>query len=156
MSDTSHLIDAIRDMLLDCGLFDTLDRSDVQTAAGYFNLNRINEGTAIFSEGDAGTFMCILVQGSVSIRKSNASGDEVEVTRLRRGRAFGEMAVLDGERRSASCVATCDCVLLSLGKDALDKMLQESPRTAAQVIRAIAVGMSRRLRMADGRLVNQP
>ena len=34
MSDTSHLIDAIRDMLLDCGLFDTLDRSDVQTDAG--------------------------------------------------------------------------------------------------------------------------
>ena len=97
MSDTSHLIDAIRDMLLDCGLFDTLDRSDVQTAAGYFNLNRINEGTEIFSEGDAGTFMCILVQGSVSIRKSNASGDEVEVTRLRRGRAFGEMG--GGARR---------------------------------------------------------
>ncbi len=99
--------------------------------------------------------MCILQQGAVSVRKTNVSGEEVEITCLRKGRAFGEMAVLDGERRSATCVAASDSVLLTLGKDALDKMLQEAPKAAAQVIRAIAVGMSKRLRMADGQLVNQ-
>ncbi|WP_457787495.1 Crp/Fnr family transcriptional regulator [Pseudomonas sp. PL-6] len=155
MPDTSHLIDAIRDMLLDCGLFDQLPAGDVLTAAGYFSLSKIDEGTLIFREGDAGTFMCILQQGAVSVRKTNVSGEEVEITCLRKGRAFGEMAVLDGERRSATCVAASDSVLLTLGKDALDKMLQEAPKAAAQVIRAIAVGMSKRLRMADGQLVNQ-
>lgn len=155
MPDASHLIDAIRDLLLDCGLFDRLPPADVLAVAGYFSLNRIDGGTSIFHEGDAGTFMCILVQGTVSVRKTNVSGEEVEVTCLRRGRAFGEMAVLDGERRSASCVAASDSVLLTLGKDALDKMLQEAPRVAAQVVRAIAVSMSKRLRMADGQLVNQ-
>lgn len=155
MPDTSHLIDAIRDLLLDCGLFDQLPPAEVLTAAGYFSLNRIAEGSTIFREGDAGTFMCILVSGAVSIRKTNVNGEELEVANLRRGRAFGEMAVLDGERRSASCVAISDSQLLTLGKDALDKMLQEHPRTAAQMIRAIAVGMSKRLRMVDGQLVNQ-
>ena len=45
--------------------------------------------------------------------------------------------------------------LLMLAKDSLDKMLGESPKTAAKVIRAIAIAMSRRLRMADGQLVEQ-
>lgn len=155
MPEASHLIDAIRDLLLECGLFDLLHPADVLTAAGYFSLNRIDEGAPIFREGDAGSFMCILSQGAVSVRKINLAGEEVEVACLRRGRAFGEMAVLDGERRSASCVAASDSVLLTLGKDALDKMLQETPKVAAQVIRAIAVSMSRRLRMADGQRVNQ-
>ena len=48
MPDTSHLIDAIRDMLLDCGLFDQLPAGDVFTVAGYFNLSQIEEGTLIF------------------------------------------------------------------------------------------------------------
>jgi hypothetical protein len=34
-------------------------------------------------------------------------------------------------------------------------MLKDSPKAAAQVIRAIAVAMSKRLRMADGQLVEQ-
>ena len=71
---------------------------------------------------------------------------------LRSGRAFGEMAVLDGERRSASCVAASNCQLLNLGKDSLEKMLNDAPKIAAKIIRALAVSLSKRLRMADGQL----
>ena len=74
---------------------------------------------------------------------------------LRKGRAFGEMAVLDGERRSASCLAASDCQLLSLGKDSLEKMLNDAPKIAAKIIRALAVSLSKRLRMADGQLAAQ-
>ena len=155
MPDHSQLIDEIRDMLLDCGLFNSLQPSEVLSAAGYFNISSYEPDALICSEGDAGTFMCIIHFGAVSIRKTNSSGETVEIAKLRKGRAFGEMAVLDGERRSASCVAVSDCTLLILAKDSLEKMLQETPKSAAQVIRAIAVGMSKRLRMADGQLVNQ-
>jgi CRP-like cAMP-binding protein len=91
----------------------------------------------------------------VSVRKTNSSGEQVELAKLHKGRAFGEMAVLDGERRSASCLAVSDCTLLVLAKDSLDKMLQEAPKSAAKLIRTIAVGMSKRLRMIDGQLVEQ-
>ncbi|MNJ77721.1 hypothetical protein D3C77_752880 [compost metagenome] len=65
------------------------------------------------------------------------------------------MAVLDGERRSASCVAASDCQLLNLGKDSLEKMLNETPKVAAKIIRALAVALSRRLRMLDGQRLSQ-
>ncbi|MET1077992.1 MAG: cyclic nucleotide-binding domain-containing protein [Pseudomonas sp.] len=155
MPESAHLVGAIRDMLMDCGLFDTLLPAEAQSAAGYFSISKMTQDTVIFREGDAGTFMCILHQGRISVRKSNSSEQLVEFATLRNGRAFGEMAVLDGERRSATCVAATDCVLLILAKDSLEKMLQEAPRPAAKVIRAIAVALSKRLRMADGQLVDQ-
>lgn len=150
MPEQSHLNAEIRDMLMDCGLFDTLQPGDVQTAAGYFSLSTIAQDQTIFNEGDAGTFMCILHRGVVSVRKTDGNGALAEIATLRNGRAFGEMAVLDGERRSATCVAASECQLLTLGKDSLDKMLNDAPRIAARIIRALAVTLSRRLRMQDG------
>ncbi|MBS7661307.1 cyclic nucleotide-binding domain-containing protein [Pseudomonas lalucatii] len=155
MPDNSHLIDEIRDMLLDCGMFHNLLPAELLNAAGYFNISQYDPDAIICSEGDAGSFMCIIHFGAVSIRKTNSSGEIVELAKLRRGRAFGEMAVLDGERRSASCVAVSDCTLLVLAKDSLERMLQEAPKSAAKIIRAIAVAMSKRLRMVDGQMVEQ-
>ncbi|RMM34844.1 Cyclic nucleotide-binding protein [Pseudomonas coronafaciens pv. oryzae] len=151
----SNLNNAIRDMLLDCGLFDTLLPGDFFTIAGYFSITDIEKGETIFAEGDAGTFMCIIHQGAVSVQKLASDGQQVEIAVLRRGRAFGEMAVLDGERRSASCIASTHCQLLNLGRDSLDKMLDEAPKIAAKIIRALAISLSKRLRMVDGQLLSQ-
>ncbi|MGV8920989.1 MAG: cyclic nucleotide-binding domain-containing protein [Pseudomonas sp.] len=154
MPDASFLNTEIRDLLMDCGLFNALLPADFLAAAGYFSISSIEQGQAIFQEGDAGSFMCIINSGTVSVRKLNSDGQPVEIALLRKG-AFGEMAVLDGERRSASCIAASRCHLLNLGKDSLDKMLNESPKVAAKIIRAIAVALSKRLRMVDGQLLSQ-
>ena len=154
MPDSSSLNSEIRDLLMDCGLFNALLPADFAAAAGYFSITSIEQGQVIFQEGDAGSFMCIIHSGTVSVRKLNNDGQPIEIALLRRG-AFGEMAVLDGERRSASCIAASHCHLLNLGKDSLDKMLNESPKVAAKIIRAIAVALSKRLRMVDGQLLSQ-
>jgi len=155
MSEPISLNNEIRDMLMDCGLFNTLLPADFQAAAGYFSISTIEQGQEIFKEGDAGSFMCIIHSGTVSVRKLNNDGQSIEIANLRKGRAFGEMAVLDGERRSASCIAATPCCLLNLGKDSLDKMLNDAPRIAAKIIRSIAVALSKRLRMVDGQLLSQ-
>ncbi|MCS3468472.1 CRP-like cAMP-binding protein [Pseudomonas sp. JUb42] len=151
----SYLNNAIRDMLMDCGMFDALSPVDFQAAAGYFSISSIAKGEEIFHEGDAGTFMCIIDAGSVSVQKLSPDGQQVEIAVLRRGRALGEMAVLDGERRSATCIAASPCQLLNLGRDSLDKMIEEAPKIAAKIIRALAISLSKRLRMVDGQLLAQ-
>ncbi|QKZ06481.1 MULTISPECIES: cyclic nucleotide-binding domain-containing protein [Pseudomonas] len=155
MPDPTYLNNEIRDMLMDCGLFNQLLPADFAAASGYFIITSIAQGEEIFHEGDAGTFMCIIHRGTVTVRKTGADEQPVDVASLRKGRAFGEMAVLDGERRSATCVAASDCQLLNLGKDSLDKMLNDAPKIAAKIIRALAVSMSKRLRMVDGQLLSQ-
>ena len=99
--------------------------------------------------------MCIIHSGQVAVQKSTLDGQPLTIATLRSGRAFGEMAVLDGERRSATCVAASDCQLLNLGKDSLEKMLNDAPKIAAKIIRALAISLSKRLRMADGQLLAQ-
>lgn len=148
------LIDDIGEMLMESDLFNKFPPAEIQSAARYFSVSKIKKGDVIFKEGDAGIFMCIVNSGNVSVLKANLEEEVVEIATLRKGRAFGEMAVLDGERRSATCVAATDCTLLTLTKDSLDRMLTEVPRTAAKVIRAVAVSLSKRLRMADGKLVD--
>jgi CRP/FNR family transcriptional regulator, cyclic AMP receptor protein len=154
MPELSHLIDDIGDMLMDCELFRDFPPPEINSIARYFSVSKIQEDDVIFEEGDIGMFMCIVNSGKVAVFKANQDDENVHLATLARGRSFGEMAVLDGERRSATCVAESDCVLLTLSKESLDKMLVETPRTGARVIRAVAVALSRRLRMADGKLVD--
>ena len=154
MNETSSLAGEIASMLLESNLFSDFPTAELRSVARYFGVSKVGKGEIIFDEGDAGTFMCIINSGDISVIKSDSEGNPIEIAVLRNGRVFGEMAALDGERRSASCIAAASCVLLTLSKDSLDKMLLDAPKTAARVIRAVAVSLSRRLRMADGKLVD--
>lgn len=154
MLEQSSLLDEIREMLLNSTLLNNFPPAEILSAARYFSINNATQDETIFKEGDMGTFMCLIIEGTVSVQKANFEGDNVELAHLGKDRTIGEMAVLDGERRSATCVAATDCTLLILSKDSLEKMILETPRIAAKVIRAIAVSLSRRLRMADGKLVD--
>jgi CRP/FNR family cyclic AMP-dependent transcriptional regulator len=154
MLEQSTLLDEIREMLLNSPLLSNLPPAEILSAARYFSLSHIEQDAVIFKEGDLGTFMCLITEGNVSVQKTNQDGVNIELANLPKGRTFGEMAVLDGERRSATCIAATDCSLLVLSKNSLEKMILESPTIAAKVIRAIAVSLSRRLRMADGKMVD--
>lgn len=154
MLEHSSLVDEIRELLLNSTLLHNFPPAEILSAARYFSINHAAKNDVIFNEGDMGTFMCLIAEGNVSVQKSNQDGENIELAILPKDRTFGEMAVLDGERRSATCIAATDCTLLILSRDTLEKMITETPRIAAKVIRAIAVSLSRRLRMADGKLVD--
>lgn len=149
MPDRSAYLDEIIDMLADCSMFNDFAPNELQRVASYFNVSETPESGVIFSEGDAGTFMGIIHAGKVSVFKSDSEDKAVEVATLKRDKTFGEMAVLDGERRSATCVAATPCSILTLTREALDRMVEEYPKVGAKVIRAIAITLSRRLRVMD-------
>jgi len=156
LEQSSSLIDEIRDMLLNSSLLNNMPPAEILSASRYFSITHFTPDEVIFEEGDMGTFMCLIIEGAVSVQKANQDDINIELARLGKDRTIGEMAVLDGERRSASCYAASDCATLILSRDSLEKMIIETPRIAAKVIRAIAVSLSRRLRMADGKLVDNP
>lgn len=154
MPQHSALLDEISDMLIECPLFNQLQAEDIRLLARHFSILNMNKGAVIFKEGDDGTFMCIVHEGRVSIVKANQDDEPVVMASEGPGRALGEMAVLDGERRSATCVAETDCIFLTLSKEAMDKMLEEQPRVGAKVLRALAISLSRRMRWTAGKLVD--
>jgi CRP-like cAMP-binding protein len=154
MIQNSSLLKEISDMLSESNLFSHLPYSELESVARYFGILEVAEDETIFNEGDDGTFMCIVYIGRVAIIKSDQNGREVIMAYESAGHTLGEMAVLDGERRSASCVAETDCILVTLSREAMDEMLDTQSRIGAKILRAIAVSLSRRMRMTAGKLVD--
>jgi len=102
-------------------MFDGLTPNELLSAAGYFKVSKCARDAKICRLDDPDTFVRIIHSGAVSVRKINSNRKTIELSRLRKGLAFGEMAELDGERRSASCIAVSDCSLLMLARGSLDK-----------------------------------
>jgi CRP-like cAMP-binding protein len=151
--NTPAIVD-ILDILTDCKMFDHMQSELLRGASPYFGINNYTAGETIFKEGDKGDFMCIVQKGSVSVVKNDNDGNPVVMGTEGVGHVFGEMAVLDNEPRSASCVAETNCELLTLAKTALDTLLNEKPRIGAEILRAIAISLSHRMRFSAGRLVD--
>jgi CRP-like cAMP-binding protein len=97
-------------------------------------------GWRIFSEGDPGDRLYVVVEGAVSIRKGG------RVLRTLRDRdSFGEMSILDGEPRSAAAVADADSVLLEIRQEQFHDILARHFEVAVAVIRTL----SRRIRTME-------
>jgi CRP/FNR family transcriptional regulator len=76
-----------------------------------------------------------------------ADGRRIVLTTMGPGSGFGELAMLDGEPRSATIQATEPSVALRLPADAVKAVLERDPSAAL----AVAIGLAKRLRAADDR-----
>lgn len=101
-----------------------------------------------FREGDRGTATYVLEQGSVDVLKRWEGRDHV-LRGLAEGDCFGEVALLDFGPRSASVLATSDCVALELDAKDLLAVAKKSSSEYALIYMNIGRELSRRLRTAD-------
>lgn len=97
----------------------------------------VEEGEVLCEEGDLGDALYLIVEGEAEVVK-----DQRVMTTLGPGEAFGEMALLTGEPRSATVIARTAMELYKLKQDHFDNVLTWSPRMAWALSRALA----RRLR----------
>lgn len=111
-------------------------------------------GCVIFREGEPGHYMCLLVSGRIVTYKEADLAHTARMAEERCGRSVGEMALIDGEPRSATCVATEASVLLLLTQSNFERLAEERPALALKLVLRIAKLMSRRLRLTSGRLVD--
>jgi CRP/FNR family cyclic AMP-dependent transcriptional regulator len=102
----------------------------------------------IFQKGDAGGSMMAVVSGKVKICTYSADGKELVLNIIDRGGMFGEIALLDGEPRSADAVAIEDAELLVLERNRLMPFLTANPDIASRMI----VVLCQRLRQTSAAL----
>jgi CRP/FNR family cyclic AMP-dependent transcriptional regulator len=102
-------------------------------------------GTSLFRAGDQGDAMYIIEHGKVRICVRASDGKEVTLTELGRGDFFGEMALLDGQRRSADAVVAEEARLAVLSRDHFLSFMRSSPDIALEMLTALA----NRLRHTD-------
>ncbi len=99
----------------------------------------------VHEEDDEHQTFFIIVSGSVYVTVLSSEGKQAILATLRSGEFFGEMAILDGEPRSASVVAAEKCALLMLYRKPFIEILQKYPKIAI----AMLIEMSHRIRRTN-------
>ena len=138
-----------RELLVRSPLFAQLSTAELEKVAALLRRRRYRPGEPVFREGDPGTALYVVETGEVKIVLGGADGKEVVLSLLGPGEFFGDLALLDGEPRSADAVATGPTQALVLPREDFLRLLRESPSVAVNVLAAL----SRRLRRTD-RLVH--
>lgn len=145
--------DDICDMIASTQLFWDLPWPDVQALANQVQCYRVAAGAPIFREGEPGSYMCLLISGQVDIIKCDQEGGAHRMLAITRGKTIGEMSIIDGEPRSATCVAAQESVILLLTKENYNRMIHDRPGLAVHILSKLAKLMSQRLRSVSGQLV---
>ena len=86
-------------------LFKSLSDSDLKSLSECVRLQSLKKGQTLFQKGDEGSSLYIIKQGTIKIVLPSRLGDEVIVTIFSKGDFFGEMALFDGQPRSADALS---------------------------------------------------
>ena len=132
-----------------------LSASDARVVVGFMKPKRFKLGTVFIREGEVThtDFMMLILDGEVLVQNEVASaGDSMVMSVIGPGSIIGEMGVLDGAPRSATCTATTDLTVALLTRDALLKIINENAPVAARLTLAISQRLSERLREANRKI----
>jgi CRP/FNR family transcriptional regulator, cyclic AMP receptor protein len=133
------------DTLRQVPLFESLDEEEATELCHLMESIDSKAGTSLFRAGDEGDAMYVIERGKVRICVRASNDREVVLTELSRGDFFGEMALLDGQPRSADAVVAEDSRLAVLSREHFLSFVQSSPKIALEMLTALA----NRLRHTD-------
>jgi CRP-like cAMP-binding protein len=114
-----------------------LTRDELRQLAASASLAYYQPRATIFQKGDPGDSLMAVVRGRVKICTHSADGKELVLNIIDRGGLFGEIAVLDGEPRTADAVALVETDLLVLERRRLLPFLTANPETTLRLISVI-------------------
>ena len=103
------------------------------------NVETFAAGTTIFEEGTPGDTMYVIQEGQVDVFFRDKLIETVG-----EGEPIGEMALIDNEVHSATCVAKTHCVLIPVTQKRFLFMVQETPYFALNVMRIMANRLRKR------------
>jgi len=106
-------------------------------------------GAIVFKEGEMDKSLGIIVKGAIDIIKENT-----KLTTLTSSQTFGEMALIDGEPRSASGVAAKETIIFFMREEHLIQLTEDDPKLGVQLLWKISKLISQRLRHTTGKLVD--
>ena len=126
--------------LKDSSIFDGIPAKELIHIANNLKEVTLSSKEKIFNDGDIGDSMYFIVKGDVKILKG-----DIELVTLKKGDYFGEMALLDGESRSADAITSSDSILLRLDANDFDKIMYSNDK----IVKGILSMLSQRLRKAN-------
>ena len=132
-------------------LFEDFSDAELSLAEGVASKRSIDAGAEVFGQGSEASSLFVISYGTVNIRQDREGG-EMLVKPLGTGSHFGEMSLIDGQKRSASAVTAERTEVLEIPYAGLEALFAEHPAMAAKFYRSLARFISGRLRETTNKL----
>jgi CRP/FNR family transcriptional regulator, cyclic AMP receptor protein len=132
-------------------VFSTLSPEELERVAQVVVPRRFGPGEIVFKEGDEGSTCYVVRSGRTRALRMHSDGRSITLAHFGPGDIFGEMAMLDGERRSATVESVEETDAIAILSTDMHRLLREYPDISVKLIAALG----RRLRETNERLARQ-
>src|SRR5215211_7890453 len=139
------------DLLSRVPLFSELSGSELERISRVSVARTFPAGVWVFHEGDHSDACYLVRRGDLRVTREHPDGRAIALATLGPGDIFGELAMLDGEARSASVETLSDSELLALPAADVRRLLADHPGISVKLIAAL----TRRLRETNERVARQ-
>lgn len=126
--------DRVCRMLAESTIFGNLDFGILEEIAARGRIRTVRRGEMLFAIGDEGDSMMAVLSGRVLLSRVTSEGKEIALDAIERGRTFGELALIDGEPRSADAVMVEGGDLFVLQRTAFQALLERQPAIAIALL----------------------
>lgn len=133
-------------LLKKTGIFANTSAEDLKDTADILEEKSLKAGDNIFSKGDTGDCLYIIKHGKVRIHDGSYT-----LAVLKENEVFGELSLLDAEKRSASATCEEDTILLKLDQESFYQILSKDQ----EVLKGILQMLCRRIRILDEKSAKQ-
>ncbi len=149
----TRYIDEICEIVDRVPLFGDLEIPEVESLCAFMHCFGAPRGVTLITEGREGGFLLIILTGKVKVVKQSADGIATTIDVVGPGASLGEMSMLDGQRRFASCVTVEPTDFAVLSRDDLGEIVHNMPRLGNKFLLLLLQVMAGRLRSASNRLL---
>lgn len=141
-------------LLCDIPIFAGLAKEDCARLAASMETRSFDANHTIFWMGDLGTDFFVVRSGTIRLFLQDEGGKEKELATLGPGADFGEISLLDGSPRTATCRTLTPVTVLTLSRDAFFDFLERQPSAARHLLETL--GRRQRETLAQLRSVQNP
>jgi CRP/FNR family transcriptional regulator, cyclic AMP receptor protein len=115
-------------------IFSDLDAEALDQLCRYGKHSTLKRGATIVSKGDPGNSMFAVISGTVKISITSADGRSAILNLIGPGEIFGEVAVLDGQARTADATANTSCEIFIIDRREFIPFVKSQPALAMKFI----------------------
>lgn len=153
LGPATSMVDVLHDLRGKAMFFEDFTRSDIDTLARYMEVYQAEPGQIIIREGDQEDFMLFVMDGRVNIIKVTAHGDRRSMATVGPGVTLGEMSMIDGHPRFASCIAIDLTIFGVFSRSSMVQIIMERPALGTKILIKLVTLLSQRLRETSASLI---
>jgi CRP/FNR family transcriptional regulator, cyclic AMP receptor protein len=153
LGDATRFAGQMHALIPQCALLENFSAAEVQLLAHFMTVYRAEAATEIIREGDGGDFMLMVLEGRVEVHKRDRWNTSQLLASVDAGRTLGEMSMIDGEPRFATCLAAEPTLIAVLDRESLARIIVEQPLLGAKILMELVLMLSQRLRATSKRLL---